>query len=40
MKKILVLLFIGVVSFSMNGQTKEEIKKDYTGPVFEFESDG
>lgn len=39
MKKILVLLFIGVVSFSMNGQTKEEIKKDYTGPVFEFESD-
>ncbi len=38
MKKILVLLFIGVMSFSMNGQTKEEIKKDFTGPVFEFEN--
>ena len=38
MKKILVLLFIGVVSFSMNGQTKEDIKKDFTGPVFEFEN--
>ena len=22
----------------MNGQTKEEIKKDFTGPVFEFEN--
>ncbi len=38
MKKILILLFIGVMSFSMNGQTKEEIKKDFTGPVFEFEN--
>ena len=26
------------MSFSMNGQTKEEIKKDFTGPVFEFEN--
>ena len=39
MKKILFLLCIGVMSFSMNGQTKEDIKKDFTGPVFEYESD-
>ncbi|MCA0932265.1 DUF1573 domain-containing protein [Lutimonas saemankumensis] len=38
MKKILILLFIGVMSIPMNGQTKEDIKKDYTGPVFEFET--
>ena len=38
MKKILVLLFVGVLSLSMNGQTEEDIKKDYTGPVFEFEN--
>lgn len=38
MKKILVLLFIGVMSLSMKGQTEQDIKKDYTGPVFEFES--
>lgn len=38
MKKILVLLLFSAASFSMNAQTKEEIKKDYTGPVFEFES--
>ncbi|MGI9532695.1 DUF1573 domain-containing protein [Lutimonas sp.] len=39
MKKILVLLFVGVFSLSMNGQTEQDIKKDYTGPVFEFESE-
>ena len=38
MKKILVLLFVGVLSFSMNAQTEEDIKKDFTGPVFEFEN--
>ena len=38
MKKILVLLFIGVMSVSMNGQTEQDIKKDYTGPVIEFEN--
>lgn len=26
------------MSIPVNGQTKEEIKKDYTGPVFEFET--
>lgn len=39
MKKILFLLFIGILSFSVEAQTKEEIKKDYTGPVFEFENE-
>jgi len=39
MKKILFILFIGILSISVNGQTKEEIKKDFTGPVFEFEND-
>lgn len=38
MKKVLVLLFIGVMSLTMNAQTEADIKKDYTGPVFEFES--
>ena len=39
MKKILVLLFVGVFSLAMNAQTEADIKKDYTGPVFEFESE-
>jgi hypothetical protein len=39
MKNILFLLFIGMVSLSTNGQTQEEIKKDFTGPVFEFENE-
>lgn len=39
MRKILFILFIGILSISVNGQTKEEIKKDFTGPVFEFEND-
>lgn len=38
MKKIIVLLFIGAMSFTMNAQTEEEVKKDFTGPVFEFEN--
>jgi len=39
MKKILFLLFIGILSFSVNAQTKEDVRKDYTGPVFEFENE-
>jgi uncharacterized protein DUF1573 len=39
MKKILLILFVGIISFSVKGQTKEEIKKDFTGPVFEFETE-
>ena len=38
MKKLLILLFIGVMSIPVNGQTEEDVKKDYTGPVFEFET--
>ena len=32
-------MFVGIFSISINGQTKEEIKKDFTGPVFEFENE-
>ncbi|MEL4454352.1 DUF1573 domain-containing protein [Lutimonas vermicola] len=39
MKKILVLLIVGLISFSVKAQTQEEIKKDFTGPVFEFENE-
>ncbi|MEN8124115.1 MAG: DUF1573 domain-containing protein [Bacteroidota bacterium] len=39
MKKILLIMFVGILSISINGQTKEEIKKDFTGPVFEFENE-
>ena len=39
MKKILFLLFIGILSISANAQTEADIKKDYTGPVFEFETE-
>ena len=39
MKKILITLFIGVIAYSASGQTKEEIKKDFTGPIFEFETE-
>ncbi len=39
MKKIILVLFVGIFTISVKGQSKEEIKKDYTGPVFEFETD-
>jgi hypothetical protein len=39
MKKLLLFLFVGIFAFSVKGQTKEEIKKDYTGPVFEFKTE-
>ncbi len=39
MKKILLIIFVGILSISINGQTQEEIKKDFTGPVFEFENE-
>jgi len=39
MKKILFVLFVSVLSLSINAQTQEEIKKDYTGPVFQFETE-
>jgi len=39
MKKIAVLLFVGLLFQGVQGQTKEEILKDFTGPVFEFENE-
>ncbi len=37
MKKILIFLIFGAMTITAKAQTKEEIKKDFTGPVFEFE---
>lgn len=39
MKKILAILFIGLIAHGVQGQTKEDVLKDFTGPVFEFESE-
>ena len=39
MKKIAVVLFVGLLFQGVQGQTKEEILKDFTGPVFEFENE-
>ncbi|MCK5678920.1 MAG: DUF1573 domain-containing protein [Flavobacteriaceae bacterium] len=39
MNKLLIFLFAIVLSAPLNAQTEEEIKKDYTGPVFEFENE-
>lgn len=39
MRKVMTLLFIGFLAQSVLGQTKEEILKDFTGPVFEFETE-
>lgn len=39
MKKILLILFAGLLTISVKAQTEEQIKKDFTGPVFEFESE-
>ena len=32
-------MFVGFLAAGMQGQTKEEILKDFTGPVFEFETE-
>lgn len=39
MKKLLVLLVVAVAGMSVQAQTVEEVKKDFTGPMFEFESE-
>lgn len=39
MKKIFIILFMSLVGIGANAQTKEDIKKDFTGPMFEFESE-
>lgn len=35
----MTLLFIGLLVQGVLGQTKDEILKDFTGPVFEFETE-
>lgn len=32
-------MFVGLLSLGIGAQTKEEILKDFTGPVFEFETE-
>ncbi len=39
MRKVMTLLFIGLLAQGVLGQTKEEILKDFTGPVFEFDTE-
>ncbi len=39
MKKVILVLFVGIFSLSINAQTKEEIKKDFKGPIFQFENE-
>lgn len=39
MKKILTLLFIGLLSFSVNAQDQKESKADSNAPVFKFETE-
>lgn len=39
MRKVMTLLFIGLLVQGVLGQTKDEILKDFTGPVFEFETE-
>jgi len=39
MKKFILVLFVGFFALSMNAQTKEEIRKDFKGPVFQFENE-
>ena len=39
MKKLVFLLIVGFAALSLQGQTKEEVLKDFTGPVFKFESE-
>jgi hypothetical protein len=39
MRKVLTLLFVGLLAQGMLAQTKEEILKDFRGPVFEFDTE-
>ncbi len=39
MKKVVLILFVGFFALSINAQTEEEIKKDFKGPIFEFENE-
>lgn len=39
MKKLLIMLFVGFLGYAGYSQTKEEIRKDFTGPDFKFDSE-
>lgn len=39
MKKIILVLFVGFFALSIKAQTKEEIRKDFKGPLFQFENE-
>ena len=39
MRKVFTLLFIGLLAQGVLGQTKEDVLKDFTGPVFEFDTE-
>ncbi len=39
MKKVILVLFVGFFALSINAQTEEEIKKDFKGPIFQFENE-
>ena len=39
MKKVILILFVGFFALNINAQTKEEIKKDFKGPIFQFENE-
>lgn len=39
MKNLFTILFVALLGLQVQGQTKEDILKDFTGPVFEFETE-
>ena len=39
MKKLFALALFSIITFRGMAQTEEEIRKDFTGPVFEFEEE-
>jgi len=39
MKKVILVLIVGLFAISVKAQTKEEIKKDFKGPIFQFENE-
>lgn len=39
MKKLATFLFLSLLTLAVSAQTKEDVLKDFTGPVFEFETE-
>ena len=39
MKKVILILFVGFFALNINAQTKDEIMKDFKGPIFQFENE-